>query len=152
MASERLPDWNDRFWSKAHPEPMGGCWLWIGALNSHGYGVSSVVSDGVRRQRMAHRVSFERVRGPIPAGLVIDHLCRVRSCVNPHHLRAVTNLENLLCGETNIAINLAKTHCLRGHELAGENLYVTPKRGRRQCRACGRIRWHHSQERKSHVA
>lgn len=75
----------------------GGCWLWQGALNTKGYAVLSVGGRGGRRH-YAHRLSYEIHVGPIPAGLQIDHLCRVRRCVNPAHLEPVTNRENVLRG------------------------------------------------------
>ena len=63
-----------------------GCWLWQGYINAFGYGVN--------RRGLAHRVYYQSARGPIPRGMELDHLCRVRSCVNPDHLEAVTHLEN----------------------------------------------------------
>ena len=74
------------------PEPNTGCWLWLGALNDRGYGRVKQVS----RFRRAHIVSWELQRGPVPDGLCIDHLCRVKSCVNPDHMEPVTKRENTL--------------------------------------------------------
>lgn len=82
----------ERFWSKV--DRSGGpdaCWLWTGAPID-GYGTFTV-STGVSRR--AHRVAYELQVGPIPAGLEIDHLCRVKLCVNVKHLEAVTHAENL---------------------------------------------------------
>lgn len=77
------------------PEPNSGCWLWIGSeRESGGYGF--IVRNG--RSTAAHRVSYEMAKGPIPEGLVIDHLCRVHCCVNPDHLEAVTQLVNVRRG------------------------------------------------------
>lgn len=77
--------------ARISPEPNTGCWLWSGAILRSGYG--SITIDN--RTRMAHRHVYEMVVGKIPSGLCIDHLCRVRSCVNPDHLEPVTTAENL---------------------------------------------------------
>lgn len=71
-----------------------GCWWWLGAIGSHGYGV-------VSRRDLAHRVAYERARGPIPAELTVDHLCCNRECVNPAHMELVTLAENGRRGERN---------------------------------------------------
>lgn len=68
-----------------------GCWLWTGVVKDDGYGL---FRDGKRSPKQAHRVAYESVYGPIPAGMQIDHLCRVRSCINPEHLQPVTPKEN----------------------------------------------------------
>lgn len=84
-----------RFEAKFVPEPNSGCWLWIAALHERaGYGAFRYKGQA----RLAHRVSYEHFRGIIPAGLVLDHLCRTRCCVNPEHLEAVTLLENIRRG------------------------------------------------------
>ncbi len=106
-----------------------GCWIWQGYLDSQGYGRFQM--DGTSWP--AHRASYTLHKGPIPDGLTLDHLCRVRACVDPDHLEPVTLRENqlrspLLFGN--------KTHCVHGHPLSGKNLY---RRGnRRHCRTCGR--------------
>lgn len=110
------------------------CQVWLGCKNDKGYGVISI--DGERY--LAHRVAYEAAKGPIPDGLVLDHLCRNPPCVNPDHLEAVTLKENTLRGIGPSAVNARKTHCIRGHRLADENLYFYPSRGGdRQCRKCG---------------
>jgi hypothetical protein len=106
------------------------CWVWIGTGNNKGYG--RVWFDG--GMRLAHRVVYEILNGPIPKGMVIDHLCRVRRCVNPSHLEVVTTRENLLRGNTVTAMAAAKTHCPQGHEFTPEN--ILPDRGTRRCRTC----------------
>jgi len=109
-----------------------GCWLWQGRVHPRtGYGQAWF--DGTNR--LAHRVMFTLVRGPIPAGLQLDHLCRVRHCVNPEHLEPVTARENTLRGVTLPAANAAKTECPRGHLYDTDNTYVD-RRGGRHCRAC----------------
>lgn len=110
-----------------------GCIEWNGALDQDGYG-------RVGDWEMAHRVAYESERGPIPAGLQIDHLCRNRRCVNTKHLEAVTRRENILRGIGPTAVNARKTQCDAGHALAGDNLRVSPN-GRRECKECGRVRW-----------
>lgn len=105
-----------------------GCWEWTGARRPDGYGVL----NGVR----AHRLVYEAKVGPIPEGLDLDHLCRVRHCVNPDHLEPVTRRVNTLRGEGPAAVKARQTHCVNGHLLAGDNLYVHPKRGTRNCRTC----------------
>jgi hypothetical protein len=111
------------------PEPNSGCWLWTGYVDADGYGKFG----GLR----AHRFSYETHISKIPNGFVIDHLCRVRCCVNPQHLRAVTNTQNVLCGVGVTARRALQTHCVHGHSLDG--CYVT-KKGYRQCRECHKNR------------
>lgn len=109
------------------------CWVFAGRKHPDGYG--RVKGGG--RMRQAHRVLYEALVGPIPDGLTIDHLCRVRACVNPLHLEPVTNRENILRGEGWPARNARKTHCAYGHPFDEANTYVDPS-GRRTCRACRR--------------
>lgn len=123
--------------------------------NSHGYGQHrEFVGAGLRlgRKRPAHVVVYEVYKGKVPDGLDLDHLCKVRHCVNPDHLEPVTRRENVLRGEGLAAINANKTHCKRGHEFSGANLLenINPKNGqpRRACRKCNRIRMEEYLERK----
>ena len=88
------------------------CWSWLGARSQTGYGRFWVDGKTVK----AHRWAYEHLVGPIPDGLTIDHLCRVRSCVNPAHLEPVSNRVNVLRGDAPAARNARKTHCVRGHE------------------------------------
>lgn len=129
----------DSFW--LHVIDTGSCWEWCGgAVNSKGYGH---IKQG-RALLKAHRVSWTLVRGPIPSGLTLDHLCRNRLCVNPDHLEAVSNRENILRGTSPTAINARKTHCQRGHELTAANIIHYPKtehgHARRACRLCAAAR------------
>ena len=98
----------ERFESFSAPCPITGCWYWMGRLDRCGYGS---LRDGVKMKK-AHRYSWESVNGPVPDGLVLDHFkCNNPSCVNPDHLRPVTQRENVLRGNTNQAANLAKRVC-----------------------------------------
>lgn len=116
--------------------PFNGsvCWVWPGANGPGGYG--HIHSEG--RVAITHRVAYEHFIGPIPDGLVLDHLCRVTSCCNPAHLEAVSHLENVrrgLGGDW----QRRRTHCPRGHEYAGANVRsYTSRDGYRQrvCRTC----------------
>lgn len=109
----------------------GGCWLWSGPVTA---GYSKAWFDG--KSITGHRLMYTHYVGVVPAGLQLDHLCRNRLCVNPYHLEPVTSRENNLRNPNSVlSINLGKTHCVHGHELSGDNLYVTPA-GRRNCRAC----------------
>jgi hypothetical protein len=123
-----------RFWASVDKD-SGDCWVWTGGFQSAGYGRFCL--NG--RDRLVHRFAYEALVAPIPAGLVIDHLCRNRACVNPAHLEPVTNRVNLLRGIGAPALNAAKTHCDHGHEFSPENTYREPKRpGYRFCRRCRR--------------
>lgn len=112
------------------------CWIWQGTLDKNGYGVLSV---GASNALYVHRYAYERFVGPIPHGLTLDHLCRTPACCNPAHLEAVTYKTNTLRGEGVSAENARKTHCLHGHLLTGENLYIAVS-GARVCKACRRRR------------
>jgi len=106
------------------------------APSAEGYGTFYL--DG--RSQKAHRVAYELLVGPIPEGLTLDHLCRVRHCVNPDHLEPVTRLENWRRGTGPSAASRrqrSKTRCKHGHEFSEENTYVTAA-GARQCRTCHR--------------
>jgi hypothetical protein len=108
----------------------GDCIRWTGRLNVKGYGQIGV--DG--KSRAAHRVAYEVLVGPIPAGLEIDHLCRVRDCINVQHLEPVTHLENVRRRRDN------PDECVKGHPFNEENTYWFNQKGRsnpvRKCRRC----------------
>lgn len=140
MSAPRVPA-SDRFWPKV--QKTDTCWLWTAAKNSSGYGTFSGdrQPDGTKPRLYAHRWAYETLRGPIPDGLHLDHLCRVRNCVRPDHLEPVTNRVNILRGTSFSARNAKKTHCPRGHELAGENLVAAAlRRGDRNCKTCAQER------------
>jgi len=122
-----------RFFAKV--DLRGACWLWTAGRYRNGYGQFYLGGKKV----LPHRVLYEWTVGPIPAGLDLDHLCRVRHCVRPSHLEPVTRRENLLRGVTIPAAHAAKTHCPAGHPYAGANLRLRPN-GARRCRECSRLR------------
>lgn len=119
------------------------CWIFFGTHSGAGYGQLSVgsLTDGTKRMAYMHRLAYEKFVGPIPEGLTLDHLCRVRNCCNPDHLEPVTSGENVRRsdpGARGRAQQLAKTHCPQGHEYAGENLYLY--KGERHCKTCKKER------------
>lgn len=122
---------------RAHCQPTGyviqenGCWDWVGGHTTAGYGTTW---NG-RGMVYAHRLLYERHKGPVPEGLHIDHLCRNRGCVNPDHLEAVPCKENIRRGDSPAAIARRTNRCGRGHEFTPENTYRRPNGGR-MCRAC----------------
>lgn len=122
----------ERFWSKVHR--TDDCWLWTDALNAKGYGQFKL---GPGRMVKPHRMAYELSVGPIPDGLVIDHLCRVRHCVNPAHMEPVSIAENTRRGDATppqARVNREKTHCPQGH--AYDEANTGHYRGRRYCRTC----------------
>lgn len=123
----------ERFWVKVQPAAADECWIWQ-AARTHGYGR---FWDGSRLQP-AHRIAFEMLRGDIPPGLVLDHLCRTPPCVNPYHLDVVTRGENVRRGEAGANMR-AKTHCPSGHPYDETNTRLSPS-GARYCRTCRRLR------------
>jgi len=135
----RLPA---RFWAKvnengpvpAHRPDLGPCWQWTAALDGQGYGRFGV--DGM--SVYAHRIAYEQLVGPIPAGLQSDHLCRNHACVYPSHIEPVTPRENNLRGigpAITRARHQSRTHCSQGHPYDEANTYHRPG-GRRLCRKC----------------
>ena len=120
-----------RFRTFVYVNETTGCHEWTGTIDSKGYG-------GFKHQGkkvLAHRWAYLYEVGPIARGLHLDHLCRVRKCVNTKHLEPVTCRINILRG---LAAAGRITHCSKGHEWTDENTYRSP-RGRRECRACRRI-------------
>lgn len=135
------PKYVARFMQKVEVDATTGCWNWTAATVTAGYGKVTNGLGRPARSLYAHRVSYEIHREPIPMGLVIDHLCENKRCVNPDHLEAVPSSVNTLRGTSVAAINSLKTHCKHGHEFTPENTYVhySSRRGwRRGCRQCKR--------------
>jgi hypothetical protein len=122
-------------------DPMG-CWIWI-ANRSTGYGRFWLAG----RYVTASRFSYEMFIKAVPAGKEIDHLCRVRCCVNPDHLEAVTHRVNMLRGDGVASSNVAKTHCAQGHPYSGSNLHLQGTK--RRCRRCWVIATKRYRERKA---
>lgn len=122
----------ERLMEKVLPEPNSGCWLWDGATYPNGYPAISHRGNA----RPAHRVAYEALQGPIPAGLVIDHLCRVPLCVNPAHLDAVPQAVNVARGR--VSEVKTKLICVRGHVIAEHQRMH--RKGWRYCAACSRER------------
>ena len=117
----------ERFWQRV--DRSGGpqaCWLWLAGSSTDGYGRTRV---GFRTD-YAHRAAYVLLVGAIPAGLHLDHLCRVPRCVNPAHLEPVTPAENIRRG-----LGGPRARCLRGHAYDEANTRTV--NGQRWCRACG---------------
>jgi hypothetical protein len=126
-----LPESSVRtFMNKFIAQP-NGCWKWLGKPDRDGYG--EFHSNYLKTKR-AHRIAYELLCEPIPQGLVIDHLCLNRKCVNPTHMEIVTNKQNVLRGTGFTAQNAKKTHCLKGHDLSKTGRIYA--RNMRQCMVC----------------
>ena len=151
----RLRPLGERLGELISPEPNTGCWLWLGCFSDTGYG--SLYYAG--RNQNAHRLVYEHFIGPVPTGLHLDHLCRVRGCVNPEHLEPVTCRENLRRGthrNVSAEINASKTHCIRGHAFDETNtrFYRGSRTGKtyRECITCVTAwRAAHPDSRKTHA-
>lgn len=126
----------DESWFMARVRKTDTCWLWTGAGSNSSNGYGRVGRGGASRfsgSRLAHRWSYEWFVGRVPEGFQLDHLCRVRNCVNPQHLEPVTPRENTRRSPaTPAALLRARTECSEGHPLD----YVSPDGRYRACRKC----------------
>lgn len=124
------------FWNHVDQDESG-CWLWTAATTPTGYGQFRF-HDG---SRAAHRLAYEQMVGPIPDGLELDHLCRVRNCVNPDHLEPVTHAENL---RRRVLVRKGgQFHCgFTEHPRTPENTRLKRRAGGdvEQCLTCERAR------------
>lgn len=136
MIGAKLESMKQRIIRRSILDP-NGCWIWQGALDRDGYGQLKYRDQPnvPSTQMRAHRASYLAFVGPIMGDLTIDHLCRVRRCVNPTHLEAVTSRENILRGVSRSAVNARKTRCSEGHEFEPK---WNPTLGtwHRYCRLC----------------
>lgn len=117
----------------------GDCWIWTAARDKNGYGL---FKGSDNRMRRAHRWCYEYLRDEIPTGLMLDHLCRNHSCVNPWHLEPVTNAENVRRGARG---ELHPGKCKWGHDFEP---FVPGTRRQRYCKTCQAIRWAKSDARR----
>lgn len=127
----------ERFWRFVIPEPNSGCWLWGGVVSKKGYPYFRAVSR--QNTVLAHRFSYEMHKGKVPEGMEVDHVCKLRCCVNPDHLEAVTHLENIRRGTNQWR---GVSHCVNGHEFSVGNtsFYKKDQYTGRRCKACARER------------
>lgn len=135
-------------------KPAGefGCWLWTGSVNTSGY----PIGGGERGQRgvPVYRIAYEWMVGLVPVGMEIDHLCRTRRCVNPHHLEPVTRAENMRRARVFGPWSM-RQYCRNGHDVSCERGYdYTRKSGRvdRICRDCAASRERRKRTREQHAA
>lgn len=129
----------DRFFAKV--DKTDTCWIWTASLNHKGYGQFQSSTYG--RPMLAYRFAYLMLVGEVPEGLVLDHICEVKACVNPQHLEPITNQENLIrggVGQKNAEHHKSRTHCRNGHEYTEENTSYWNRKSRgvltRRCNLC----------------
>lgn len=134
----------ERFWPKVNKvgpigqrPSLGPCWIWTGGTAGVGYGSFEAGTRLTPRRVYAHKFAYEELVGPVPLGLELDHLCRVRKCVRPEHLEPVTHRVNVGRGEAPSAATTRRGICNRGHPRTPENLYLRSN-GKHSCRVCAR--------------
>ena len=136
----------ERFWSKvdlngpasAHRPDLGSCWIWTAARNKNGYGVYWFAG----RMVLAYHLPL----GPVADGVERDHLCRVRECVRPDHLEAVTHQVNMSRSEP-----ATRDRCPWDHAYTPENTHVVKATGARQCRTCSCVRSYEARLRRGEI-
>lgn len=124
------PEFTESFWKLVDRRSSDECWPWRGPIFK-GYGRF--------KGKGAHRIAYRLLKGEIPDGLTLDHLCRNRACCNPAHLEPVTNRVNVLRGVGPSAENSRKTHCANGHPFNDENTMIRSDSRGRECRECHRL-------------
>lgn len=119
-----------RFWLQI--DKTDTCWLWTGNRTRLGY---ALFRNEFGNKEAVHVFAYRTLKEPIPAGLEIDHLCKVRHCANPQHLEAVTRQENIRRSDCPAGLHARKTHCIHGHKFSPQNTYIR-EHGRRRCKTC----------------
>lgn len=151
MARESVPKWNvimagkgipliQRFFKNVGKRSNDECWEWRGGRDQNGYGI---IGKGKRHSGrwQAHRLSWTLYNGPIPMGLVLDHICCNPPCVNPAHLRVCTQYENIMYSKCITALNAGKSECIHGHSFADAYIITNRTTGQqsRKCRVCTKL-------------
>lgn len=139
----------ERFWSKVKKTEF--CWIWCAGLTSTGYGLFHLDAERRSKKIKAHRFAYENMVGSIPEGNILHHTCGNLLCVNPAHLRPLTQADHNLLGQNICKVNSDKQFCPKGHPLVEGNLRLNHlKRGQRECATCHRererLRWHRKRE------